>query len=159
MNDKIKESFLVKIDKQSPNECWEWKAAKLRNGYGRFWDGKNNVLAHRFSYKTFIIPISEDQHLDHICCNRGCVNPDHLQILTNKENVLKGNGPTAKNLRKTICKRGHILTSGKFKQNSEWRICLECARETRRKWLKNNRETARGATRRWRINKRIALSL
>ena len=158
MDEKMKERFWIKVDKRIPDGCWEWKGAILKNGYGRFWDGERNVLAHRFVYELCIHRITEKQHLDHICSNRGCVNPSHLQVLSNRENILKGNGPTAKNFRKTLCKRGHILTAGKFKQNGEWRICLECAKETRRKWLRNNRETAREATRKWRANKRIALS-
>ena len=77
--------FLRKIG-VSPTGCWGWQAAILSNGYGMFFDGSKQVGAHRFSYRHFVgcIPLGLD--LDHLCRNRGCVNPDHLEPVSRKEN-------------------------------------------------------------------------
>lgn len=68
------------------NECWEWIGYK-RKGYGRFrGNNKKQISAHRFSYEMHNKKIPEGLVIDHICCNRGCVNPSHLQIVTSEQN-------------------------------------------------------------------------
>ena len=68
------EAFWMKVARCGPNECWEWQAAKVL-GYGRF----RQYSAHRFAYELLVGPIPTGTHLNHICCNPGCVNPAHLQ--------------------------------------------------------------------------------
>lgn len=71
--------------------CWPWRGAVRGKGYGSFWDGTKSVRAHRFAYETFVGPIPDDRELDHLCRNRLCVNPQHLEPVTRSVNQLRGN--------------------------------------------------------------------
>lgn len=97
--------FFARISKM-PNGCWIWKGAILR-GYGRFCAGKKFIYAHRFSYEHFKGPISKELTIDHLCRMPACVNPDHLEAVPIRINVLRGNTLPAKNKAKTHCLRGH----------------------------------------------------
>src|ERR1019366_9702648 len=80
--------------------CWEWMGAK-REGYGQVWGGSRHlapsgrysylpISATRYSYERFVGPIPKGLHLDHLCRNRGCVNPEHLEPVTCQENIRRG---------------------------------------------------------------------
>lgn len=69
--------------------CWEFQNDYDRKGYGKFFDGKDKVLAHRFSYKIHNGYIPKDYEIDHICRIRHCVNPNHLQALSKEEHKEK----------------------------------------------------------------------
>lgn len=130
------ERFLEKVEKS--DSCWYWLAGKDKNGYGRFrhngWHG-----AHRFSYEHFMSPIPSGLVIDHICRIRHCVNPDHLRITTNKDNILTGIGFPACNSRKTRCKRGHLLEGVNIEIYHGRRCCLICRREQGKIYRDNRR--------------------
>lgn len=113
--------------------CWEWTAGRSqRQGYGKFWaDGKTGP-AHRWLYQRLRGTIDSTLTLDHLCRNPACVNPLHLEVVTAKENVLRGVGISAQNARKTRCIRGHkfdrVNTDGS-------RACNTCARDDARRRL------------------------
>ena len=69
--------------------CWIWTASTATNGYGCFWDGVKLVRAHRWSYENSVGPIPAELQLDHLCRVRACVNPDHLEPVTNGENQVR----------------------------------------------------------------------
>lgn len=72
------------------NGCWEWVAARTRDGYGRYWVNPSHVLAHRWAYEKLTGPIPTGLESDHLCRNRACVNPAHIEPVTRRENLLRG---------------------------------------------------------------------
>lgn len=106
--------------------CWNWKGG-TGSGYGVVYVEGGSRMAHRISYELLIGPISPGLHLDHLCRNRRCVNPDHLEAVSRKTNILRGVGTPAVNSRKTHCKYGHLLAGKNLvpgRPND--RECLTC---------------------------------
>jgi hypothetical protein len=90
--------------------CWLWLGCTTRVGYGRVWVRDRLTTAHRFAYERWVGPISEGLQVDHLCRQRCCVNPEHLEAVTARENTLRGTAPAAANARKVLCKNGHPLS-------------------------------------------------
>lgn len=109
--------------------CWLWKGA-LVNGrglsYGQFYNGTKSELAHRFSYRKTIGEIPVGLTIDHLCRNTRCVNPKHLEVVTNRENIMRGEGVTARNARKTHCNKGHEFTPENTIYGVNDRECRTC---------------------------------
>lgn len=133
------ERFWSRVDREGPLGCWLWTGSLTGEGYGSFsGPGRVNVLAHRFSWSLHGGPLIEGQVLDHLCRVRHCVNPDHLESVSDRVNVLRGIGPTAINARKTHCKRGHEFTPENTKTYYEpsaggfRRRCTACRSEWER---------------------------
>lgn len=129
--------------------CWIWQGGHSGNGYG-LWRPRRGVtyLAHRFSYETLRGEMSGDLVLDHLCRVRDCVNPDHLDPVTNRENVLRGVGASAINAGKTHCPNGHLYTAETV-YASKCRRCKLCGRnrdQRRDPVARNSRRRANYAT-------------
>jgi hypothetical protein len=91
--------------------CWLWDGATTSKGYGRFRVNRKYILAHRYFFEVFTSTrVPPGMHLDHLCRRKSCVNPDHLEIVTPRENNLRSNSPSAINARRTECKNGHALS-------------------------------------------------
>ena len=136
----------VRIDPET--DCWLWTGAGQGRGYGIFKrkPGAKWSMAHRVAYETLVGPIPQGLCLDHLCRVRNCINPGHLEAVTVRENVLRGNSPPAVNARKAFCKRGHPLFGNNLhrKTRNGWpaRECRTCKRFLARRWREKRKHLA-----------------
>ena len=108
--------------------CWEWQKYIGTHGYGII---NSNKLAHRVSYEIFKGIIPDGLQIDHICRNRKCVNPDHLEVVTASENIKRGDLPKI-NKSKTCCPQGHKFSeSNTYLYPDGRRGCRECRKVAR----------------------------
>lgn len=113
----------------SVEECWLWTAALNSSGYGSFAIEGRGRGSHRIAYELRNGPVPAGFELDHLCRVRNCVNPDHMEPVTTRANVLRGIGPTARHARKTHCIHGHPFddVNTRIRLNGG-RDCLACRR-------------------------------
>lgn len=117
--------------------CWNWTGARKKYGHGHLkWQGRYQQ-AHRVIYELLVGPIPAAHHVDHLCRNPPCVNPDHLEPVPPRTNYNRGYSPPGINSRKTHCYQGHEFTPGNTRTSKDnERTCRTCdaarARERRR---------------------------
>jgi len=128
-NEKIIERLWAKSEPTMMG-CWVWTGGGAR-GYGQIRIDGRTQSVHRLSYELLKGPIPPGLHLDHKCRVRPCWNPEHLEPVTNKENILRGNGPSAHNAKRTHCINGHTLTGDNLYlyPGDGSRKCKECKRQ------------------------------
>ena len=132
-NTKALRRFFIQIT-VTPDGCWRWDGTRNRRGYGHF-ECAGIAGAHRIAYAWFVAPIPVGHVIDHLCRNPRCVNPGHLDAVTQSENVRRGRA----SLLREACKRGHAMTPANvFLQRNYgvvFRSCLVCRlmRENRRR--------------------------
>lgn len=112
----------------SASGCWIWTRGRHGFGYGILRMGGKTVLAHRLSYETFVGPIPTDTELDHVCRTPACVNPEHLEAVSHRDNLRRSPvQPSTINAAKTHCKRGHAFTDANtYLQGGRMRVCRTC---------------------------------
>lgn len=145
----IEDRFWPKVEKT--DGCWNWTAAQNGVGYGVIGSGGKYgriVCAHRLSYEIANGPIPPGLVIDHLCRNPACVNPDHLEAVTQGENLRRGSwaiGVRVAPHPKTHCPQGHALTGDNLRVDSRGhRVCKQCDRDKamRSKWLKRGVDPA-----------------
>ncbi len=129
------ERFLSHVDTGAG--CWIWRG-QTTNGYGRFSVGQRNFYAHRFSFEFFNGPIPDGYEVDHLCMERRCVRPFHLEAVTAHENNMRSDSRAAQNARRKHCLHGHPLSGDNLSivvsAGVRRRRCRECARTRTREW-------------------------
>jgi hypothetical protein len=117
--------------------CWKWKGNHSKKGYGFLRLTDRPIAVYRLTYQLWRGPIPKGLVSDHLCVNRGCANPWHIEIVSNIENVMRGNGVGPKNMRKTHCPKGHPYDENNTRYTSRKnggvnRRCRTCQRKWNR---------------------------
>jgi hypothetical protein len=120
------------VERPADDECWVWPGARNRLGYGAAKHEGKSYRAHRLVYQLRVGPIPDGLVLDHLCRNRACVNPAHLEPVTNAENLRRAVE------RRTHCKQGHEFTPENTYHGKDGRSCRICGRE----WMRNRRRAS-----------------
>jgi HNH endonuclease len=129
-------------DRGYETPCLMWTAYRMPNGYARYAHEGQACYAHRVVYETVVSPIPPGLTVDHLCRNRACVNPWHMEPVTNRVNILRGETIMATNAAKTHCVHGHEYTPENTIINPKTgrRRCATCAREQQDERNRQRRE-------------------
>ena len=137
---KVSKAGQIPTDRPGLGACWLWTAGTTAQGYGGFHPSKTEMqLAHRWAYEQVRGPIPTGAVLDHLCRVRRCVNPDHLEPVTNEENLRRGLGYSLRNGMRDSCRNGHRYTpENTYIEPDGRRIrCRQCARNRDRQPHRN----------------------
>lgn len=115
------ERFLAGVDTQDPRRCWNWTRALTAAGYGQLYVAPKVVYTHRFTYERFVGRIPKGYEIDHLCRNRKCCNPRHLEAVKHHTNVNRGYWG------KNTCSRGHKYD--RVHRTRGHRLCNKCEYE------------------------------
>ena len=126
-------TFWTRVNKT--DSCWLWLPKKERNGYGRVRVNNKRLGVHVVSYLLTGKNIPNGMVIDHLCRVRHCVNPQHLEVVTRGENVLRGNGVTAQHAKQTHCKRGHPFNNANTLRIKNGRDCKSCNRIRQKEYM------------------------
>lgn len=145
MKQVMVERFWSRVVKgEHPDTCWTWQGGKTTQGYGELMVDGRMWYAHRLSLHLAGVQLPQDKVVDHKCRNRACVRPDHLELVTNRTNILRGVGAAAVNALKTHCPKNHPYDAVNTWVNKDGeRFCRECRREYDRR--ARSRSRAAGA--------------
>ena len=125
--DTVEDKFWQRVEQTQ--YCWLWVGGVNKEGYGYFTVNGKSLRAHRWSYEYLIGKIPDELVIDHMCRVRNCVNPDHLEAVTSKENILRGHGRWWISSQLTHCHRGHPFSGDNLAyKKSGQRRCRECER-------------------------------
>lgn len=129
----VSRRLLGKFEVRTPGECWPWRGPFNAKGYGRFFGrlpgvATATIAAHRAVWTTLVGPIPDDLTLDHLCLNKACVNPAHLEPVTSSENSRRQMAPGWPGWESGECPHGHSLDGNLYVRPSGKRCCRACRR-------------------------------
>ena len=122
--------------------CSIWPGSISSEGYGRYWRDGRQVYAHRAAFEAAFGPIPDGLVIDHLCRNRACVNPEHMEAVSTRETTLRADSPAARAARSDVCAHGHpyddantLVRSSRTRTGwvRTWRQCRTCHREHMRR--------------------------
>lgn len=123
------ERLMAKVTVDNATGCWLWQGHIQANGYGQMRMTSGTEWVHRAAYRLIVGEIPEGLTLDHLCRTPLCCNPAHLEPVTNRENILRGTGASARNAVKTHCRHGHPFDeSNTYIRARGGRECRMCNR-------------------------------
>ena len=128
--------------------CWGWAGGHTKSGYGvtSFTHaGRKRIYAHCYSYDRFVGEQPKGMDIDHLCRNRGCVNPAHLELVTRSENLRRGVGVGKSKLNNKCCPQGHPYSGGNLyiAPSTGGRVCLTCNRAHTKRYREAAKEERR----------------
>ena len=143
LTDRFVARFHAKTTRH-PSGCIEWAASRQPNGYGQFFAEGHMLKAHRVAWRlAHGRDVAAGMVLDHLCRNRACVNPEHLEEVTQRVNLLRGDTVTARNAAAKTCAQGHPYDEANTGRRSNGdRLCRTCKRSWDRKQYENRRKLA-----------------
>jgi len=127
MGATLREKFEERYEPEPNSGCWLWTAG-MRGGYGRLVVDGRKLHAHSVAYRLFKGEPPEGTEIDHLCRVRACVNPQHLEAVSHRTNVLRGVGLAAMQIRRTRCPYGHEYVVIRRSSGRVRRDCRECHR-------------------------------
>jgi hypothetical protein len=147
----LRERLLSKAIINFETGCWEWQGGHNANEYGRIrvTGSKSMHLTHRVAYELFVGPIPSGLFIDHLCRNRKCLRPDHLEPVTNRENLMRSPITFAgKRVTKTHCVNGHEFTAENtaIRKGDGTRVCRTCQRAHQRSYQARIKATRQEVT-------------
>ena len=139
----LPDRFHSKVSVDEFTGCWEWVAGRhdARGGYGAYWTDGSMQYAHRVSYEAEHGMVPDGLQIDHLCRNPPCVNPAHLEAVTQGENVRRGSSGRHMAVR-THCGRGHAFSGANLYNMPGRRGCRKCLAENNKKWYNAKKERA-----------------
>jgi hypothetical protein len=141
----VTDRLLAKVS-ISPDGCWIWTGAIDHNGYGRFRFRGKNEMAYRAAYTLLVGEFDPALSIDHLCREKLCVNPEHLEAVHIRTNILRGTSPVALNAAKTHCKNGHPFAGENLRIEHEnggiRRRCVACLRASNARQAPRQRRAA-----------------
>lgn len=121
--------FWRKVDKEAPNGCWQWLGSQGAKGYAQWHIAGKIIYVHRYAYNVLVGEIPPELIIDHLCRNRSCVNPEHIELVTQRENILRGIGLAAQGSVATHCPQGHPYDDQNTYIYQGRRYCRACGRQ------------------------------